>query len=181
MACDMCNPVTWRVGSVDFFKFGTQSDLDIAYATHKLEVHCEKSQFVVEKEFYKMLEQKYPTIPGGVTVDGVERIPCPKENCSTYFAKTSVTSYRVHCHYHEVLEEKTLSYSENFPCLNCPFESESYHNLSQHMDTEHPRFSYQCPVPDCPYRSTAFRRRQDHYRESHKNSLHTKVVFTCEV
>ena len=60
-ACETCNPATWRDGSVEFFKTGTQSDLDIAYSKHMIDIHGETTMYRHECDYYSVVRIKFNT------------------------------------------------------------------------------------------------------------------------
>ena len=140
--------------------------------------------YVREKEFYAKLKEKYATVPEYKMMNGTERIPCPMENCESYFSKSKVLNFRLHLEYHEILKSQNRSYHPTFPCVHCPMTFDDYQMLSQHAVQEHPRFTYQCIVPNCAQRGTSYgryERRRDHFYSTHRDAMGETTAFICEV
>jgi len=132
VACEICNPSGWPQGCLEFFKIGTQTDLDQAYSTHKSSTHGESSMYKQEMDYYKNLKIKYPTIPECIKIDDTDRVPCPYDHCNSNFTKSNHASYRIHMEYHDILTNKNMDYRSAFPCLSCPYSCNDYHALRQH-------------------------------------------------
>ena len=119
----------------------------------------------------------------------MEQVPCPSKNCNMHFPKfesyytnRQLIYFRIHLEYHDELQNQNLKCGpESYPCLKCPDYFDTYNELYDHVDEHHPRFTYNCPVPNCTYSCTKYNNRQVHYRNIHRNTLHGRLGFTCDV
>ena len=148
---------------------------------HKFEEHHVTDSCQQERDLYKVLEGKYNPVPEKVLIDGFHRIRCQIPDCNLFFTASKPWHYYLHCEYHDRLISRNQQFKPNFPCLDCPLTFPQYHELELHVDEQHSRFSYKCPIHGCTYHSTEFKKRQTHFNMVHRLSLYQNVVHTCEV